>query len=134
MMKGNFTVSHAFRLCEVTGFYQQLKSFWSCSHMNCCLQYILHINLHILFVIQVKTSQKIQESRKSNKYLKSYQINKIDDFVQSCVQIAFHLNFKFRPGFQVNPLCESCAKVNPHVIVIEFLSASHHVMLCQLIS
>ena len=22
------------------------KSFWSCSHMNCCLQNILHINLH----------------------------------------------------------------------------------------
>ena len=41
---------------ELTGFYQQLKSFWSCSHMNCCLQNILHINLHILYIIQVKTN------------------------------------------------------------------------------
>ena len=32
----------------LTGFYQKLKSFWACSHMNCCLQNILHINLHIL--------------------------------------------------------------------------------------
>ena len=40
----------------VIGFYQQLKSFWSCSHMNCCLQNILHINLHIFYIVQVKTS------------------------------------------------------------------------------
>ena len=73
--------------------------------MICCLQNVLHINLHlhILYIIQVKTSLKIQESRKSNKCLKSYQINEIDNFVQSCFQFAFHLNFKFKPGFQVNP-------------------------------
>ena len=47
---------------ELTGFYQQLKSVWSCSHMNYCLQNILHINLHILYIIQVKTNSKIQES------------------------------------------------------------------------
>ena len=38
------------------GLYQKPKSFVSCSHMNCCLQNILHINLHILYIIQVKTS------------------------------------------------------------------------------
>ena len=64
---------------------------------------MIHINLHILFIVQAKTSLKIQESTKSNKYLKSYQINKNDNFVQSCFQFAFHLNFKFKPGFQVNP-------------------------------
>ena len=30
----------------VTG-YPKLKSFWSCSHMNCCQHYMLHINLYI---------------------------------------------------------------------------------------
>ena len=24
-------------IVELTGFYPKLKSFWSCSHMNCCL-------------------------------------------------------------------------------------------------
>ena len=41
--------------------------------MNCCLQNILFINLHILFIIHVKTSSKIQELQESNKYIKSYQ-------------------------------------------------------------
>ena len=45
--------------------------------MNCCLQNILYINLHILYIIQVKTSSKIQELQESNKYIKSYQQNKI---------------------------------------------------------
>ena len=29
---------------KVTGFYTKLKSFWSCSHMNCCRHYMVHIN------------------------------------------------------------------------------------------
>ena len=41
----------------VTGFYQMPISSVSCSHMNCCLQNILHINLHILYIIQFKTRQ-----------------------------------------------------------------------------
>ena len=28
----------------LTGTYPKLKSLWSCSHMNCCQHYILHIN------------------------------------------------------------------------------------------
>ena len=64
------------------GFYRILskaqKSFWSCSHMNCCLRNILYINLHIPYIIHIKTSSKIQESRKSNKYIKSYQQNKFE--------------------------------------------------------
>ena len=46
--------------------------------MNCCLQNILHINLHILYIIQVKTSSKIQELQESNKYIKTYQQNKFE--------------------------------------------------------
>ena len=42
----------------LTGFYQRPKSFWSCSHMNCCLQNIgvLLTNLPVLYIIHVKTS------------------------------------------------------------------------------
>ena len=45
----------------ITGFYPKLKSFWFCSHMNCCLQNVVYINLHILYIIHVKTSSKIEE-------------------------------------------------------------------------
>ena len=46
--------------------------------MNCCLQNILHINLHFLYIIHIKTSWKIQELEESIKYIKSYQENKIE--------------------------------------------------------
>ena len=46
--------------------------------MNCCPQDILHINLDILYIIQVKTSSRIQELQESNKYIKSYQQNKLE--------------------------------------------------------
>ena len=46
--------------------------------MNCCLQNICYINLHILYIDQVKTSSKIQELKESNKYIKSYQQNKFE--------------------------------------------------------
>ena len=46
--------------------------------MNWYLQNTLHINLHIIYIIQVKTSSKIQELSKSNNYIKSYQENMIE--------------------------------------------------------
>ena len=46
--------------------------------MNCCLQNILYINLHILYIIHIKTRSKIQELQESNKYIKSYQQNKFE--------------------------------------------------------
>ena len=46
--------------------------------MNHCLQNICYINLHILYIIEVKTSSKIQELQESNKYIKSYQQNKFE--------------------------------------------------------
>ena len=44
-----------FQRLILTGFYQQLKYFWSCSSMNCCLQNILCINLDLLYILYVKT-------------------------------------------------------------------------------
>ena len=43
------------------------KSFWSCTHVNSCQKYTGYINLHILLNILSKTTQDIQESRKSIK-------------------------------------------------------------------
>ena len=37
------------------------ESFWSCTHVNSCQNYILYINLHILLNISSKTTQDIQE-------------------------------------------------------------------------
>ena len=69
--------------------------------MNCCLQNTLHINLHILYFIQVKTSSKIQELSKSIKYIKSYQENMIE-FLNNSILFVFYLNFKLKSDFQVN--------------------------------
>ena len=48
--------------------------------MKSCLQNILHINLHILYIVQFMTSTKIQELLESDKYIKSYQQNKFEFF------------------------------------------------------
>ena len=62
--------------------------------MNCCLQNILHTNLHILYIILIKTSLKIQESRKFNNYIKSYQQNMIEfwiNFISICISFEFQV-------------------------------------------
>ena len=46
--------------------------------MNCCLQFILHINLHILYIYFIKMNLKLKELQESNKYIKNYQENKIE--------------------------------------------------------
>ena len=73
-------------LCGVhhalTGFCTSPKSFWSCTHVNSCQQYKLHINLHILLIILCKATLNIQESRKSNKYIKSYKQYNFNYFVK----------------------------------------------------
>ena len=51
------------------------KSFWSCSHMNCCLQkYIIHQFTNFIHYF-FKTISKIQKRCKSNKYIKRYMQN-----------------------------------------------------------
>ena len=54
----------------LTGFYPSPKSFWSCTQVNICQNYILYINCHILSDILCKATSNIQESRKSIKCLK----------------------------------------------------------------
>ena len=46
--------------------------------MNCCLQnYTTHQFAHFIYIIYMKTNSNIQESSKSNKYIKIYQENMI---------------------------------------------------------
>ena len=61
----------------LTGFYLKLNSFWSCSQMNCCLHYMLHINLHFLYICLIELTLNLKEFQESKKYIKSYQENKM---------------------------------------------------------
>ena len=46
---------------------------------------MLYINLHNLYIISIKPTSKRQESRKSNKYLKSHQ----EDMIELLEEIEF---------------------------------------------
>ena len=61
----------------------KLKSFWSCSHMNYCLHYMLHINLHIIYIYIyfIQMNLNLKEIQESNKNINSYQENKIEFIV-----------------------------------------------------
>ena len=51
---------------SITGFCPRLKSLWSCSHMNCCQHYMLHINLHILNIHFIKLNLNVKKCQESN--------------------------------------------------------------------
>ena len=55
---------------------------------------ILHINLHNVVIIQVKTNSKIQKLLKSNKYIKSY-IQKVLLFWLTCFLFVIKLNLPY---------------------------------------
>ena len=57
--------------------------------MNYCLQNILYINLHILYIIHIKTSS-IQELQESNKYIKSYQ-QSWENIISVCISFEFQV-------------------------------------------
>ena len=64
----------------VTGFYPKLKSLWSCSRKNCSQHYMLHINLHILYIYFIKLNLNLKEFQESNNSFNSYQVNKTGYF------------------------------------------------------
>ena len=55
---------------------------------------ILHINLHILFIIYFKTNLNIQKLLKSNKYIKKYMQDNFYLLYLNCFLLATHLNLK----------------------------------------
>ena len=70
--------------------------------MNCCLQNMLHINLHILYIIYFKTSSKIQKLLFISRQIQKSKIMKIKEVhqkIQTNQFILFYLNcfpFEFK--------------------------------------
>ena len=93
-MQGNFKYPRIKKIHQILEkiprFYQKMKIFVSCIHMNCCLhKYTIH-NLHILFIVYFKTSSNIQKLSKSNKYIKRYIQNNFLFYINCFL----HLNLK----------------------------------------
>ena len=81
----------------VTGFHPKLKSFVSCSHMNCCLHYILHINLHILYIYFVKLNLNLKEFKNptsTSKVTKETRLIFYALYIQ--IEIAFEFEYQIR--------------------------------------
>ena len=76
----------------LTGFYPKVKSFLACSHMNCCQHYMLHINLHILYILFIKLNFDLKEFQVSNNYFKRYQENKMNLYLN--LNLHSNLNVK----------------------------------------
>ena len=76
-------------MLALTGFYPKLKSYWPCSHMNCCQHNMLHINLHIVYIQFIQLNLNLKEFQESINCFKSYQVYKIRYVVQ------FKFTFKF---------------------------------------
>ena len=72
------------------------KSFVSCNHMNCYLQNMPHINLHILYIIHIKTSSNIQELSKYIKYIKSSNYIILYNLFSICNTFEFEVTWIFR--------------------------------------
>ena len=86
----------------VTGFSPKLKSSWSCSHMNCCQHYMLHINLNIIYIHLIILNLTLKGFQESSNYFKSYQVNKIEYFAGLYFNLNLHLNLNIKQDFQVD--------------------------------
>ena len=78
-------------MVQLTGHYQKLKSFWSCSHMT----YIIYIF--------ISSSSNLNEFQESNNYFKRYEVHKIEYFVEIYFNLNLHLNLNVKLDFQANP-------------------------------
>ena len=70
--------------------------------MNCCQHYMLHINLHYIYIHCIKFNLNLKEFQESNNYFKSYQVNKIEYFDILYFNLILHLNLNIKPDCQVN--------------------------------
>ena len=75
---------------------------WPCSHMICCHYYMLHINLHILYIYFIKLNLNLKEFQESIHYFKSYQLNKIEYFDETYFNLNLHSNLNIKLDFQEN--------------------------------
>ena len=70
--------------------------------MNCCQHYMLHINLHILYIYFIKLNFNLKEVQESNNYFKSYQVNNTRYYIELHFNFNLHLNLNMKLDFQVN--------------------------------
>ena len=94
--------------------------------MNYCLHYMLHINLHILYINFIKLNLNLKEFQESNRCFKSYQENKIEYFDKLYSKLKLHSNLNTKPDFQENSQFSTSLHYS-HVNMIKFFSTSHHV-------
>ena len=64
--------------------------------MNCCQHYMLHINLHILYIHFIKLILYLKEVQESNNYFQSYQENKIEFMDELYFNLNLHLNWNIK--------------------------------------
>ena len=65
--------------------------------MNCCQHFMLHINLHILYIYFIKLNLDLKELQESNTYFKSCQETKMKFWMN---YILIELTFEFE--YQIN--------------------------------
>ena len=70
--------------------------------MNFCQYYMLHINLHILYILFIKMNLNLKEFQESNNYIKSYQENKIEFLDEIYFNLNLHPNMNIKLDFQDN--------------------------------
>ena len=64
--------------------------------MNCCQDYMLHINLHIVDIYFIKMNLNLKELQGSNNYFKSYQENKMKFLDELYYNLNLHLNLNIK--------------------------------------
>ena len=63
---------------------------------------MLHINLHILYILFIKLNLNLKELQESNNDFKSYQENKIQFLDELYFNLNLHSNLNIKSDFQEN--------------------------------
>ena len=63
---------------------------------------MLHINLHVLYILFIKLNLDLKEFQESNKYIKCYQENKFEFLDELYFNLNLHSNLNIKSDFQEN--------------------------------
>ena len=63
---------------------------------------MLHINLHLLYILFNKLNLNLKELQESNNYIKSYQQYKIESLDELYFNLNLHSNLNIKYDFQEN--------------------------------
>ena len=63
---------------------------------------MLHINLHILYILFIKLNINLKELQEFNNYFKKYQENKIEILDELYFNLNLYLNLNIKSDFQEN--------------------------------